>query len=531
MSSLITALKSATRDEANYYYSVVISQALKCPDTDEVVKGVMRELCLNDLFFLLTYALKRKDADKNWCYARCREVEENPDGYLDLWAREHYKSTIITYALTIQDILKDPNLTVGIFSHTRPIAKAFLRQIKREFEENKILLDLFPDILWKNPKFEAPKWNEDEGIIVKRDSNPKESTIEAWGLVDGQPTSKHYSLMVYDDVVTRESVTNSDMVKKTTDAWAESRNLTKSDGTGRSRYIGTRWDLFDTYREMIKREAVIPRIYSEEDGYGELVLWSRETQAAKRREMGPYIYSCQIKQNPLAESNEGFKKEWIQYWTPKSYNGMNIAILVDPSGKKKKTSDYTVMWVVGAHSDKNYYIIDGIRDRLNLTEKANHLFNFHRKYRPFCSNIKVGYEEVGMQADIEHFKSRMEMDNYRFRIIPIKALTAKEDQIKKLVPIFEYGQMYMPERLIKKDYQGVSYDLIKVLIEEEYEWFPFCVHDDGLNGLSFIVNKELGLSFPDGGWESDQINGIMVRNSPMESTGDYNPLTFELRGR
>ena len=73
-------------------------------------------------------------------------VQESPDGHLDLWAREHYKSTIITFGQTIQDILRDPEVTVGIFSHTRPIAKGFLRQIKRELESNQTLKDLFPDI-------------------------------------------------------------------------------------------------------------------------------------------------------------------------------------------------------------------------------------------------------------------------------------------------------------------------------------------------------------------------------------------------
>jgi hypothetical protein len=92
--------------------------------------------------------------------------------------------------------LNDPEITVGIFSHTRPIAKAFLRQIKREFETNEQLKALFPEILYANPAAESPKWSEDEGITVKRSSNPKEATVEAWGLVDGQPTSKHYRLLI-----------------------------------------------------------------------------------------------------------------------------------------------------------------------------------------------------------------------------------------------------------------------------------------------------------------------------------------------
>ena len=79
-----------------------------------------------DLFFLLVYLLKRKDADSDWALERCREVQASPNGHLDLWARGHYKSTIITFALSIQDILNDPEITIGLFSHTRPIAKAFL---------------------------------------------------------------------------------------------------------------------------------------------------------------------------------------------------------------------------------------------------------------------------------------------------------------------------------------------------------------------------------------------------------------------
>src|SRR6478735_10403991 len=117
------------------------------------------EACRTDLYFLLRYGLKRADAANKWVYERCGEVQADPDGHLDLWAREHYKSTIITFAKTIQDILIDPEVTVGIFSHTRPIAKAFLRQIKQEFETNETLKTWFPDVLWANPHKESPKWS------------------------------------------------------------------------------------------------------------------------------------------------------------------------------------------------------------------------------------------------------------------------------------------------------------------------------------------------------------------------------------
>src|SRR5882762_6380284 len=216
-------------------YPILLNSLLKLSSEGEQ-KAHLRNLCLTDLYFLLWYGLGRRDIARDWLFERCREVQDSPDGHLDLWAREHYKSTIITFALTIQDILNDPELTVGIFSHTRPIAKGFLRQIKREFEGNERLKSLFPDVLYANPERDAPKWSEDDGIYVKRKSNPKEATIEAWGLVDGQPTSKHFKRMLYDDVVTRESVTSPEMINKTTEAWELSLNLGAKGG--KARYAG-----------------------------------------------------------------------------------------------------------------------------------------------------------------------------------------------------------------------------------------------------------------------------------------------------
>ncbi len=147
-------------------------------------QSAMRWLATVDRYYLLVKILHRTDVWHPWLYARCREVEAHPDNHLDLWAREHYKSTLITFAWVIQEILKNPSITVGIFSHTKPIAKAFLAQIKREFEVNQLLKGLFPDVLWADPTKEAPTWALDSGLIVKRPGNPKECTVEAHGLVD-----------------------------------------------------------------------------------------------------------------------------------------------------------------------------------------------------------------------------------------------------------------------------------------------------------------------------------------------------------
>src|SRR5262245_26100555 len=212
-------------------YKKIFAALQQCGDQEGIAR--LRNLCQADLYFLLRYGCGRKDLEHPWIFERCREVQASPDGHLDLWSREHGKSSIITFGLTLWNILNNPEVTVGIFSHTRPIAKAFLRQIKRELEANENLKTWFPDILWANPEKEAATWSEDSGIVVKRKGNPKESTVEAWGLIDGQPTAKHFQVRVYDDIVVSSSVTTPEMIAKTTEAFQLSDNLGTQGGAYR----------------------------------------------------------------------------------------------------------------------------------------------------------------------------------------------------------------------------------------------------------------------------------------------------------
>lgn len=201
---------------------------------------LIRFFSKEDLFFLAYFVLGIP-CNHPWLVQRIKEVQENPYGVMDLWPREHFKSTIITFCMIVFEVLRNPEERIGIFSHTRGIAKAFLQRIKVTFESNQWLLEAFPDIFYAKPEYESPRWSLEFGIVVKRQGNYNESTVEAWGLVDGMPTGKHFTIMNYDDLVTVESVNTPESMRKLRECFQMSDNL--GDRAGRRRIIGTIYHL------------------------------------------------------------------------------------------------------------------------------------------------------------------------------------------------------------------------------------------------------------------------------------------------
>lgn len=480
---LVRHLETATYGEAFSAYR----EMYHAPGCDD---WLLAELGRVDLFFLLGWLLRRPDVRHPWIYERVREVEAEPDGCIDLWAREHYKSTIITFGLTIQDILRDPEICVCLLSHDRPSSKAFLKQIKSEFEDNRDLQALYPSVLWHDPKNESPKWSEDEGIVVRREGNPKEATLEAHGLIEGLPTGKHFPLLVYDDVVTETSVTSPEMMAKV----AERVSLSYAVGTddGAKRWVGTRYHFNDAQRTVLDRGTFRPRLHDGTVGNcGDVrrpAFLTPELIAQKRRDMGPYVFACQILQNPRADATQGFQREWVAYWTPDDGRGLNKYILCDPASSKKASADYTVFWVVGLGEDMRYYVLELVRDRLNLTERGAELMRLHRKWKPVREG-GVRYEEYGLQADIEHIETVQKDEKYGFEITAVGGIKGKEERIKRLVPLFEQRRILLPASMHRTTRDGTR-DLVHDFVEDEYLAFPVAVHDDMLDGLARIEERE-----------------------------------------
>lgn len=457
----------------------------------------LRWFAKNDLFFLLVYILRRPDMIHPWYFDRCQEVQDAPDNHQDYWSRGAGKSSIISFALIIQNILTDPNLTFCFFSYNAKTAKSFLRIIKEELEGNTLLKQLFPDVFWQEPDIEAPKWSENEGITVKRSRNRKECTIESCGLTDGQLVGKHFDYLLYEDVVTEEAVTSEDMIRKVTTRWEQSLGMAADFSNIRFRVCGTWWHEADTYHVMMERGFGVSRIRPAlVTGQGS-PLWSDQGVAFLRKTMTPRNFALQILLDlEQAAKDSGFETDWLRYYQPDDcppLESLHIYIIVDPAGGRRRSQSHTAIGVVGLAADRNIYLLDLVRAHLSLTPRKQALFAFHRKYRP----IKTLYEAYAMQADVESIKEDMEREQYRFAITEVGGREGKDARIDLLVNPFHLGKIRLPARGIwVTNPDGTKENLVKTFIDHEYAPYPFGKYKDVLDMLARLFDPALTLLWP-----------------------------------
>ena len=469
--------------------------------------AVQRELAKTDLFYLFVFVLGRLDGNNDWVFARCQEIDKAPDGHLDLWFRYGYKSSLVSFALTIKDILKNPEVRFCILSYNKDFAQKIVAQIKKEFQDNERLHTLFPDVLWGEKIPSDVQWSIAKGFAVKRKGNPKEQTVEGYGLVDSLPTGGHYTHIVYDDAETEDSVRTPEMIRKTIESWELSAGIVADSDTVTTvkRYVGTWYHHASLYREILNRGLVKPRIYPCTRGGkwpdGETVFLPMSQLKAKYQEMGSRAFNTQMLLDPTPPSDSMFKLSMVRarHNVPNAA-GLNVYIFADPAkwtskNKEKNRGDYVAIWVLGLGADRRYYVLDMVRERMSKTRKKTVLFGLVDQWNP----IMTFWEGGAQNTDVEDFREHMNYVKFHFEIEELSNLD-KHKLIPELLNEFEANRIMLPETtIIKRDERGENVDLVDYFINQELISYPFAPYDDLLNALALMKHpgvREFGLQFP-----------------------------------
>lgn len=428
-------------------------------------------------------------------------MQNGPDGgTLDLWARGHFKSTILTQARVIQRILKYPDKCSMIVSATRPLAKKHFRGVMLLLEQSDLLKKVFPDVLYQNPRNESPKWSEDDGIIVKRKNNArKEATLEAWGIKEGMPIGVHFDWIILDDLETKDDVKNPDVVNQVRSSFDLTKDLLTVDGS--ISVVGTPYSHEGIYIPFIrdKKRANGESAYqfrkyaATDDGMpnGKSVFLKPEVLDDIRAEKGEYEFYCQQLIDPTPVGVRKFESSMLIEVDPKKIPRNLLKFMaIDPAGDDKNgTGDSWAIGVIGIdlHMDdvgaSDIYILDLIISPMREEEAPEEIA---RMYIRNGLILQIGIEKVGQSTAELHVANTLKkygryisQDNRTLAILR-PAGRNKTNRIEKAIAF----PLYQSKIHISTDISYVYRERLKT----EMDHFPFGQHDDGLDMIAYFYD-------------------------------------------
>lgn len=385
--------------------------------------------------------------------------------------RGHGKSTICNITYVLWKLLNNPDLRVMIVSNTLSQATSFLREIKTHIETNSTFLINFG-------AQKGNKWTEDEIILKHRKRIAKEANITAMGVL-GPVISKHYDLIILDDVVDEENA-RTKTGRKRLKTWFYMTLLPTLEPDGELHLIGTRYNQQDLYGELIAGQGgykvkVAKAIKSEGNA-----LWPEKFSVEKlfeiKSEAGSAIFNAQYMNDITAMKGSIFKEQWLRFYDVeppylKLYQAADLAI-----GESER-HDYFALVTVGKDNNGNIYVLDTYRGRLSFDEQFALIRNRYQRFNSDNTPVmRVGIESVAYQ---EALAGRLRKNTN----IPVKSIRRSKDKITR-AHIFsaqlENGKIYFLG-------DGSQMDLI-----EELLLFPEAEHDDLFDALETAVSMATG---------------------------------------
>jgi predicted phage terminase large subunit-like protein len=403
-----------------------------------------------------------------------------------LLPRNHLKSSFVTIAFTIKEIIRDPNIRVLIGNGVWDIARTFLTEIKAQLEGSQLKY-LFGD-------FVSARWNADEIICKQRTKPLKEPTVMTTG-VEAETTGGHYDLIILDDLIGLQNSQTVDQRAKVKRFRRSMINLLEPRG-GRLIEIGTRWSLDDTFSEIFEKEMkyyeVMVRQVVEN---GRLIFpkkFAQKFDPVRKDWMSvddptcmDYIehlkasmpldeFSANYLNQPFSSENQLFKPEMFKYWNQRP-EGLFIAMTVDLAISEARTADETAIVVQGMDSEWKLYVLDYLKGRWKPSEVVANIFEMQSKWKPNT----VGMETNGFQKVLK-LACEEEMRNRKV-YFPIEEIRtgperSKEQRIKCLEPFYRDGKVFHAAWMKGKD------------LEEQLQTFPKGKRDDLCDSQSMGIS-------------------------------------------
>ena len=475
-----------------------LEKLIKAPGFSDRQKNRLAEeaeriLCKKDLYYLATHVLGYKDLYRPYHEPICNSLlAYKAEWQLHLHPRGHFKSTLITIAESIQDILNNPDITILIANAILGNSIAFLRELKSHFIANERFRQLFPEFAVRDAAGEGT--TEAFTVPCRTKTWIREATIEVAG-IDKAVVSRHYDKIVFDDIVNDKNSSTDEQRQKIFDSYREFLSLLNP--PGQVRLVGTRWHYYDLYGNILE-EILNARKKGEKESfkifkticYADLetkeplfpTRFTKDYIEHLRQQQGPYIFSCQYLNDPQPDEEKIFSRKDLKL-TPKVIIPPNTILHTyvssDPSVSQGDRSDPCVILTIQANANQEIFITRIIRDWFDPDGFIDSCLNVALQDRP----IKFGFEVVSFQKTLKFF---LEKERLRRQIpCPIEEIKrstqiSKQERIKRIQPYLKAGKVYLvcdPSNLTTTEQEFL----------EELDTFPYGRYDDILDALADVI--------------------------------------------
>lgn len=431
--------------------------------------------------------------------------------------RAGYKSTIFTTGGNTHEIIRNPDIRIGVFSSIAERAQDFCEQTKRNIAEHALMKELYPEFV---PSMDnGTGWTKRGAIVPNRTHSMTEPTIRAC-TAGGSTQGIHVDLASMDDLV-GDAQLNADR-GATADMyalrnWFQSNRHSLLINPTESRVFlsATRYSLDDPYEEVMLEAKEHVGYWDEiEDHYpvdpeGEWVVYYR--MAVENGESilpeqysvewlnrlaktDPWTYQTQYLNNPIANESiefakypvRRFKLEYLRdrgwYITlphekPIPLSSCSITVALDPAASEKFVSirtSRTALVTVAQDASRRKFVLTAKVGFVPTTTWFDWLFEEKRKWGDM-----LGRTVVEQQAGFKALESLIRTEQTRrgeyLHYDPIPALGDKVVTIRNIIqPELERGNIFLNE-----DCSGV--------VETELNTFPASARRDVLDAMKIAI--------------------------------------------
>lgn len=401
---------------------------------------MLRQLIIEHrrLDILCEYILRGDGDHPMWFHLEMMEwQDQNPEG-MALAFRGARKTSYLTVARAILEILCDPNVRILFASDAADQAKTFLRSVKSHFERNEDLREVFGDYC-----LGADKWADGEIIVSKRTAvGLKEATVTCVG-TESALLGRHFEIIIADDLVTDENSLTEGQREKVKNYYYKTL-LPALEPRGRMWIIGTRWHEDDLYG-WLEKEDFAGKVYR-------LAILDEETDHSVWEEVFSTERMHRIRRGSLA----AFELQWMcrsgvsfggifqedhfkfyEYLPPDvfKWQGTDLA-----AGQKSRNDFFAHVTIATDKKTRQVYLVDFIETRLPFPKQV-HLVN--QRFRKHPTTIRVGIEANAYQVVLAQMVQHWFPD---VPVVPRWTLKDKVARAQQLATVAGEGGAFMIHR-------------------------------------------------------------------------------------